>query len=185
MSEFRVASRYAKSLIELAEERGVLEDVHNDMLLFSEICDENRDFLLMIKNPIINNAKKLTILKKLFSGRANKLTLAFFEIISRKNRESVLPAIAREFHFQYNTFKGIVIAKVTTTIPLDNKLRNEFKAIVRKMVGKEVELKEGIDKDLIGGYILKVDDKQIDDSLHSKLQELKLKLNHNSYVREF
>lgn len=186
MSEFRVATRYAKSLIELADEKGVLEEVHDDMLLFTDTCKQNREFLLMMKNPIINNDKKQSILKAIFAGKVNQLTMAFFEIISRKNREEVLYAIAKDFHLQYNVYKNIVIATVTTTMPLDNQLRNEFKHIVKEIAGMDVELIEKIDKNIIGGYILKIGDKQIDDSLHSKLQELKLSFNYSSYyIKEF
>jgi F-type H+-transporting ATPase subunit delta len=185
MSEIRVASRYAKSLIELAIEKGVLEEVHFDMQLFTNTVESNRELYLLLKNPIVQNEKKHAILKALFGARMNTLTNVFFDIVSRKNRESNLPAIASEFHARYNEYKGIVKAEVVTTFPLTEDMRKEFITMVEKISGKAVELHERIDKSLIGGYVLKVGDKQIDESISAKLTELKSEFSHNPYVKEF
>lgn len=179
MSDRRVASRYATSLIELAEEKGILEEVNNDMKLFLDVCDENRDFKLAIKNPIIKPDKKLSILKKVFQNKVSKLTSLFFDLVSKKNRESVLPEVAEEFHKQYNIKKGIIAATVVTPFPLDTELRTKFKKVVLEIFGKEAELTESIDESLIGGFVLTVGDKQINESLSSKLKELKHEFSHS------
>ena len=185
MSEYRIASRYAKSLLDLADEKGVLEDVNKDMLMFSELASENRDLVLMLKSPVVSHDKKLAVLNKVFDGKVNELTLAIFQILTKKHREAYLPAIATEFHHQYNVRKGIEEATVTTTFKLDAKLRKEFEGIVAKISGKKVELTEKIDEKIIGGFVLKIGDRQIDDSLSSKLSALKLKFSQNPYVKEF
>lgn len=176
MSEYRVASRYAKSLITLGQEQGVLEEVHRDILLFIDVCRKNRDFVLMLKNPVISNDKKFNIVQALFEGKIHAFTIAFFRIIIQKHREMLLPAIAEEFRRQYNELRGISIAKVYTVFPLDEYLRKEFKSLVRVYTGKQqVQLLEEVDEDLIGGYLLKVEGKQVDESLKGKLKELSLK----------
>lgn len=188
MSDRRVASRYAKSLIELAEEKGVLEEVNRDMQLFASVCDENRDFVLAIRNPIIQNDKKLAILKKVFNKQVSDMVMRFFEIISRKNREVFLPDIAEEFHRQYNIHKGIVRAEVVTTFPLDDAMRLRFKELVKDYFkdAKAVELQEKVDESLIGGFVLTVGDRQIDESLSSKFNKLKLEFSrkHKTFVKE-
>ncbi len=186
MSDLRAASRYAKSLIELADEQGALEEVNDDMRLFNEVCEENYEFRLMLKNPVIKHDKKRQILNEVFKGKVHKLTLAIFDIITRKNREPILPSIAKEFILQYNVKKGIEVATVTTAVPLSDDLREEIREIVLKVGGrKSVELKEIIDPELIGGFILKVGDKQIDDSLQSKLKMLRHKFSQNPFIKEF
>ncbi len=185
MSEFRIASRYAKSLLELADEQGVLEDVNTDMLMFSDLVKENRDFELLLKSPVVAHDKKLAILNRVFEGKVHKLTNSIFEILTRKHREAYLPAIAVEFHHQYNVRKGIVEATVTTTFALDDELRKEFESVVKKISGMEVELTEKVDEELIGGFVLKVGDRQIDDSISSRLSALRLKFSQNPYVKEF
>lgn len=186
MSEIRIASRYAKSLLDLANEKGVLEEIHNDMQLFAATLKENRDLYLMLKNPIVKSDKKHAVLKAIFGAKVNTMTNSFFKIVSDKNRESNLPAIAEQFHSRYNEFKGIIRADVTTTFPLTEPMRLEFVDIVRKVSGKQVvELHEKIDKSLIGGYILKIGDRQIDESISSRLTELKSEFSHNPYIKEY
>ncbi len=178
MSEFRVASRYAKSLLDLAKDKSLLEELHQDMLLFSSVVNENRDFALMLKNPVIPNEKKADILNKIFEGKVHPVTLTFFDIITRKSREMYLPAMATEFHKQYNLLHDIGMASVTTVFKLDQPLREDFKELVTHYTGKtEVELEEEIDEELIGGYLLKLEGKQVDESLKGKLKELSLKFN--------
>jgi len=185
MSDFRVASRYAKSLLELSNEQGVLEEVHADMKLFAEVCNENHDFVLMLRNPVIKGDKKNKILNTVFEGKVNKLTLAIFEIMTRKNREGILPEVAREFRRQYNTLKHIGVATVTTAVSLTEELRKEMKAMATRITGKQnIELKEVIDKDIIGGFILKMGDQQVDDSIRTKLKTLANEVSHKHYIRE-
>ena len=173
MSEVRVASRYAKSLIELAQEKSILEDVHNDLHLFEKTCQESRDLRLMLKNPIITSDKKLNAIKAIFGNSFSEVSMLFMEIVSRKNREPLLYSISQEVHRQYNILKGVESATVTTAIPLDNSLRSEFQSMIQKISGKKVELNEKVDSKIIGGYVLQVADKQIDASVKTKLQTLR------------
>lgn len=186
MTESRVASRYVKSLLSLAVEQNALDQVHSDMLSFSKVVKENRDFALMLRNPIIKHDKKREVLEKIFTGKVNKLTLAIFDIITSKNREPLLPAIAEEFHHAYNAYKNVGEASVTTAVPLDAQLRSELEKIVRKLSDKkDVELKEKVDADMIGGFVLNVGDRQIDASIKNKLNALKVKFSQNPYIKEF
>lgn len=187
MSERRVASRYSKSLLSLAQEKGLLEEVNNDMELLASAFRDNRDLTMVIKNPIIPNDKKLNILKALFEGKVSELTFRFFEIISRKNRENLLPDIAASFRELYNDYKGIIVAQVITSFPLDSKLREDFKKVVKHEFGQEktVELVEKIDASLIGGYTLTVGDKRIDQTLDTQLRKLKMEFGqkHKTFVK--
>lgn len=182
MSDQRVASRYAKSLLELAVERNVLEQVHEDMLLFSKTVEENRAFQLLLSNPIVKHDKKLAILNGIFKGRVDALTLAFFEIVTRKNRESVLSQVATEFQRQYNNIKGIQEAQIVTATPLTPELRAEFSKMVAGQTGKKVQLKENVNPDLIGGFVLRVGDRQIDSSVRNSIRKLKNNFKENPYI---
>jgi F-type H+-transporting ATPase subunit delta len=186
MVDSRAASRYAKSLLGLAIEQKALDNVHNDMLLFSKVVDENKGFALMLRNPVIAHDKKAEILSKIFKGKVHNLTMTFFNIITRKNREPLLPSIAREFHTQFNEFRGISKATVTSAVPLDDKLRGEFHTLVKKYSNKtQVELIEKVDPTMIGGFVLNVGDRQIDASIKNKLKALKVKFSQNPYIKEF
>lgn len=186
MADARVASRYVRSLLGLAVEQKALDAVHNDMLMFDRVCDSNRDFLVMMRSPVIKHELKRDILEKLFKKRVHPLTWAILDIITRKNRESLLPAIADSFHKAYNEFNGIGFASITSTIPLDAKLKAEIEKVAQQLSNRsKTELEEKVDPSLIGGFILNVGDKQIDASIASKLRTLKHSFSQNPYLKEF
>ncbi|QMU26902.1 ATP synthase F1 subunit delta [Adhaeribacter radiodurans] len=183
MSDYRIASRYAKSLIELAQEKGILEEVYQDILLFSKTLASSRDLGLMLRNPIVKHDKKLTVLKAIFTGKVNELTLSFFTIITEKNREAVLGSVATEFLSQYNLLKRVQKAQITTATSLTPALREEFKQLVINRTGMNtVILEEKINPGIIGGFVLRIGDIQIDDSIRTNLLRLKNQLKDNSYT---
>jgi len=182
MSNHRVASRYAKSLLELAVEKGQLEEVHADFKALEAMGKSSRDLVLLLSNPVITSDKKLKVLQALFAKGSSNLTSTFFEIVSRKNRESVLMDIAREVVVLYNQYKSIQVAELTTPIAIDKSQKSKFVDLVKEISGrKEVELVEKINPELIGGFVLKVNDRQLDESLSSKLKALKHQFSENHY----
>lgn len=172
LKESQSARRYAKSLLEFAIERNELEAVAADMELISTTCENSKDLRLMLKSPIIKAEKKLAVLQKVFSGEIGSITLNFLELIARKQRESILPGIALAFINAYRDHIGIVSAEITSAVPLTDDERQKAVAIVKEL-GKEVELIEKIDKDIIGGFIIRVGDKQYDASVKSRIKALK------------
>jgi F-type H+-transporting ATPase subunit delta len=175
MSVSRIAKRYAKPILELAEESKQLDQVRDDMQQFAELCEANKDLVNLLKSPIIAHLKKAEILRAIFKDKMNDLTLSAFDIITRKNRESVLPEIATEFLVMYNEKRGFQNVSVSTTFPLDANLRKTFTDVVKDVTGKTPVLEETVDSSLIGGYTLKLGDRQIDESVSGKLKELRLK----------
>jgi len=185
MKDTRVASRYAKSLIELAIEKGALEEIYQDMLLFSQLCDSNREFRLMLRNPIINHGKKRAILDKIFKGKVNESTIAIFDIITRKNREAILPSLAEEFIHQYRKYKNIDEVTVTTPVPLTPELREKLIGNIKQRTGHKVDLTEQVDPDLIGGFVLEIGDRMMDNSVKSKLKAMSYEFIDESYTKGF
>lgn len=184
MSEIRVASRYAKSLIELANERNVLEQINADMQLFSQVVSQNRDFQLLMRNPIVKSDKKLAVINGVFKGKVQDLTLSFFNIVARKNRESLLEHIALAVQEQYRTIQGIQSAEVISAVPLNPSLRDELGQRLVAETGKRIELIERVDPSLIGGFVLRVGDKQIDSSVKNSLRKLRNKFKDNPYINQ-
>ena len=173
MSEIQVASRYAKSIIDLSVEQNVLELVKTDIELFIRTCKENPTLQAILKNPIISLDKKANILDGLFADKLNKMILSFFQIVIRKGRSQILYATAKEFINQYNIIKNVVKATVTSASPLSKENITQIEEVVKQATKGQVILSAQVDPDLIGGFILKVGDKQFDTSLSSKLNKLK------------
>lgn len=174
MSDIRVSSKYAISLLKVSIKKNILDDIHKDIKLLNSVC-ENDDFLLVLKNPFVSCDKKKNILFKIFENKVNALTLSFFNLLVLRGREALIPNIAKVFLLKYNDHCNIKNAKVVTTFALSKSLKNDFKNLVkRKTSCDKVNLVESIDHSLIGGYILSFDDKKIDESIKNKLNLLKL-----------
>ncbi|MBH8558670.1 ATP synthase F1 subunit delta [Hymenobacter negativus] len=182
MADQRVAARYAKSLLDLGKEIGTLSAVKEDMDLLSKTMAESRELRLLLRNPIVKHDKKLAILKAIFGGKVSDMTLRFFTILTEKNRESAIEGIGPEFLAQYNAMQGIQSAEVTSATPLTAVARLEIRKLVTQQTGlTEVQLTEKVDPELIGGFVLRVGDNQIDDSVRTSLRRMRTSLQENSY----
>jgi F-type H+-transporting ATPase subunit delta len=177
-----VASRYAKSLLDLAIEMKQLEEVNKDMRLIKSVCHQNREFSLLLKSPVISTDKKNAIVKAIFDGKVSKTTSSFLNLLTLKRREGDIEEIANAFSEQYNINKNITTAVITTAVTLDDDTKKKVLEIVKKSATGEVEIIEKIDKNLIGGFVLTVNDKQIDASIKRKLNDLKKGFSSSHYV---
>jgi F-type H+-transporting ATPase subunit delta len=171
-----VANRYAKSLMELALESNKLDQVRTDMNMIGRLCKESREFELMLNSPIIKTDKKAGVINTLFKGKVSDLTLSFLNLITNKRRESYIPGIASAFDEQYKKNKNIFTAIVTSATGLDEKTKQKVLDLVKSQLKGEVELVEKIDPKTIGGFILKIGDKQVDKTVSRQLTNLKKEL---------
>jgi F-type H+-transporting ATPase subunit delta len=173
MSEIQVASRYAKSLIDLANEQNSLEVLRNDIELFIQVCKENTELQAVLRNPIISPDKKISILNNVFAGKVTPLLIAFFKIVVNKGRAEVLYPTAKEFLNVYNVQKGIIKATVISAAPLSEENKKQIEQVVKEATKGEVILESKVNPDLIAGFVLTVGDKQFDASISNSLQKLK------------
>lgn len=170
----KAGARYAKSLIDLSTEQNALEEIKNDMVFFEQVVDDNSELEAILKNPIVPLDKKAGILNDLFGSKVHQITNSFLKLVVNKGRAAILFDTAKQFIAQYNAIKGIVTAEVTSAIALTDASKAEVVALVKKEIGaNEVIVKEKVDEKLIGGFILKVGDKQFDASIANGLNKLK------------
>ncbi len=172
MSIFTVASRYAKSLLDLAEEQGQLDAVKGDIEGVVSVLKSNTELLAILKNPIIKGDKKRNILAAIFEGKISPIILSFFYILVNKGRAAILLDIAQEFVREYNEAKGIVKASVTSATALSEANLADLQKIITEEIKAEVILKNIVDPSLIGGFMVRVGDRQIDASIAGKLNKL-------------
>lgn len=177
MSVQRIAGRYAKSLLDLAREQNKLDRVLEDVKSF-QAASKNRDFYLLLKSPIVNARKKLSILDALFKDKYDEMTMAFLRILVNKGREPYLPEVAEEFITQYKKIKHISTVKVTTAKPMTAAAMEALKAklTASDATAQSVEIETAVNPELIGGFILELDDKIYDASVAQKLEEVKRSL---------
>ena len=184
MSAQTVAARYAKSLIDLAQEQDKLDAIREDVLSF-KMLTENRDFYNLLKSPVVPSSKKRKIIDVLMEGKVNEMMLAFVRILINKGRENILPEIARAFIQQYREIRNISTVKLTSATELSDAVLEDIK---RKLVQsgateQEIVMTTEVDPNLIGGFILEFDGKIFDSSVANKLDTLRKKFSErNVYV---
>lgn len=171
-----VADRYANALMQLAREKGKVEEVKNDMQLLLSVAKNSHELGLMLKSPVIKTDKKQQVLDAIFKGKLSEMSMSFVRLIASKRRESVLVDIAKAYTEQYKRDKNIFTAVVTSASGLDDKTRQKMLEMIRTQMNGEVELIEKIDKETIGGFVLRIGDKQIDKSVARQLSNLKKEL---------
>ncbi len=177
-----VATRYAKSLLQLAVEKAQLEKVYADMLQVQNICESNKDFTGFLNSPIINTDKKLAVIKEIFTGHVSEISLGFLKVLANKRREMYIGGIAKSFITQYKEYKNILTTVITSASGIDATVKAKVLELVKQTTKGEVELVEKVDKDLIGGFVLRIGDKQIDASVSRKLNELRKTFTENPFI---
>ncbi|MFN5910821.1 MAG: ATP synthase F1 subunit delta [Bacteroidota bacterium] len=175
MKSTKAASRYAKALLELAVENGKLDMVADNMRYLAKVSSENHDFRLLLNSPIVKADKKVAIFNDLFSD-FDKVTTLFIGLITKNRREYMLNDIAQAFENQVKAYKGIVPVTLVSAVPLNAATRENIMKKIKSSVKGELEVNEIIDKSLIGGFIVRMDDKQIDASVLSQFNKLKQRL---------
>lgn len=184
MQNPRLATRYAKSLLDLAVERNSLEAVLKDMQVLNSICSRSHEFAVMLRSPVIHGDKKLAVMRQVMaSHNVNDLTLAFISLLVNKGREMNLPEIAPAFIAQYNELKNIRTVQLTTATPMNDGIKKDIMAKIASYMPKDtIDLKTHVDKELIGGFVLEVEDKLYDASVKKSLNDIRSKILDTSYM---
>jgi F-type H+-transporting ATPase subunit delta len=179
----RLAARYAKSILDLAIEKGELDAVYNDMLFLQAAFRGSKELVMVLKSPVIKADKKDKILDAIYAGRISVITATFNKLLLRKNRETFLPEIVTAFIEQYKVNKGIHTVKLTTAMPVSEALKQSILDKVR--VGQhiqQIELVSQVDESLIGGFVLEVGDQLVDGSIAFELSNIKKQFQNNDFI---
>jgi F-type H+-transporting ATPase subunit delta len=179
MNESKISVRYSRALFQLAAEKKLLGRISADMLFVTELC-KIMEVKEVLESPIIVPSKKNKILRSLLEKNVEEMTISVVELLVKNGRESHLPAVARVFMDETRKYNGITETFLTTAVPVNEKVRKQISDMVSAVFKTKVELKEVIDKEIIGGFILKVNDNYIDASVKSKLRKIKKELAYNA-----
>lgn len=179
----RLASRYAKSLLDLAIERGQLEEVYGDITFLSRVCKGNPDFVSLLRSPIVKADTKVKIIKAVTEGKVTPLMDTFIELLTRKTRESNLPEILAAFVTQYKEYKNIHTVSLTTAVPVSDSVRQSIIQQVKKASGFDnIVLEEKVDDSIIGGFVLQIGDKLVDASIAYDLKAIAKQFDNNDFI---
>jgi F-type H+-transporting ATPase subunit delta len=179
----RLADRYAKSLIDLALEQNMLEEVYNDAQRVLAVCKVSREFAVMLKSPVIKGDKKAQVINILSEGKISELMRLFLNLLVRKGRESFLQEILVVFCEKYDFHKGISRINLSTAVPVTE----EIKKLITEKLLKEtrltnIDLVTEVDESLVGGFVLEYNNFLLDRSVKRFLKEVKTLYKKNEYV---
>jgi len=175
MSGTRAAIRYAKAILDMANSSGVMQEVYNDMVLISLTIKENEELNTFIQSPTVSVAVKESALTEVFAT-TNGLTKGLFHLLFENKRFEILQDIASQYIIQSDVLNGLQVAVVTTAIPLDADLEVKVTNKIKEFSDKKITIKNIIDPSIIGGFILRIGDKQYNASVANRLQVLKREL---------
>jgi F-type H+-transporting ATPase subunit delta len=176
MDESKISVRYAKALLSLAKEKQVEDAVKNDMEMIHQLFETIPAFNHVLLSPIIGVKEKRQLFEDVFAKKTNALTYSFLTLLITNNRVSYLKDITRNFHETYRKEAGYKAAKLISAFEIDPATLEQFRTLIRKLYNTEVDLTCKVDNKIIGGFILQVEDQQIDASVAAKLRKLKKEL---------
>jgi len=169
----RAAVRYAKAVLDQAKDANIGEVVFGDMKSVQATLDGSKELRNVLNSPVIKNEDKKEALIKIFENTSD-VTKSLIQILAENKRIALLGSVANSYIHLYNEAQGVKVAKVTTAVALSQELETKVLAKVKEMTGSDqVSIENTIDKNIIGGFILRVGDLQYNASIANKLGNLK------------
>ena len=180
----RLAARYAKSLLVLAQEQGNLDEVQSNMGYLSRLCKESTEFTSFLRSPVIQADKKVKVVSTLIEQKINKLSFSFVQLLITKGREALMPEIAEAFLDLYRQHKGIQKVKITTAQVIADDVKMQIVEKVKTaMSATQVELETKIDESIIGGFQLEYNGQLLDASIARDLRDVRQQFEKNVYIK--
>ncbi|MDC0060408.1 F0F1 ATP synthase subunit delta [Pelagibacteraceae bacterium] len=170
-----VSDRYASALYDLAAEKKLVDPVLEDLSNLKNILKDNKELSLVVKSPLITSIDKLNIFESLLKKiNANELTSTFLKVIEKNKRFSNLASIITQFMNINSQKRGDVLADITSADELNDDQKNNITNQLKSILGDKLSLSFDVDKNIMGGLIVKVGSKMIDTSLANKINKLKI-----------
>ena len=186
MAGTRVAYRYAKSLISAATQKGQLDSVAVDVESLGQALSTDAAFYDLVKSPIVESAQKMNLITSRFGEKLEPLTMRFLTLTCEKHRENYLPEILKSFAIQFDEINRVARAKLVTAVEATEEILKKVESFVLETGGyKTVHIEKEINPDILGGFVLRFGDRLYDDSISSRMRELRAEFNKNSYVKKF
>ena len=185
MKNTKLSGRYAKALFDYASEKKLTEEVFHDLQLFANTLKDNRELQVLLRNPVVEPHQKHKIFESIFNGTLQETTYQLLEVLLKKKREPALDTICEEYFKLYNTAHNIKPVTITTAQPLSDALKNKIVALLTEQTHATIELHETVYPELIGGFVIQMDDYYFDSSILSKINKLRQEFSQNMFQVQF
>lgn len=168
-----LARIWAVALLRVAEEKGVSDAVLGEIEEIARYGEENPGFARVFLSSIGAADQRRAAFERILRGRVSEVFADFVQVLDRKGRSGLLPAVARAYRAALQAARGIVDVEVVSVAPLGGAERERVAAAVRRRTGLEARLIERIDPSLLGGLVVRVRDSKFDSSLRTRLERMR------------
>ena len=167
-----VAAVYAEALLSLADRRGEADGLRDELDELARLADRNRDFAAFLASPLVDAGDRSKSLETMFRGNASDLLVDALQVIAKKGRIALVPAIAEAYRAAHDKRRGRVEVQVTSAVALDDGQRSRIRSAVAAKLGQEARLQETVDPALLGGLVVQIGDRKADSSIATRLEGL-------------
>lgn len=178
----KAARRYTTALYGVAEEQGKLDEVTKDIENSLSLINSNKDLELFFASPVVSKAKKLDLVNEIFGKYISELTMSFLTLLVMRRRESLTKGIFEDFINLQKEKNGIVDVQVKTSVALNDEEKSRMKQKIDAYTKLKGNLNFEIDKNIIGGFVAKINDTILDASIKRQLEKLKEKFKHGDFI---
>ena len=177
MSEGLIPQRYAKALYKLAEEKGETKEVYQEMKTLAESFAANPELQKVLSNPFVKREDKAKLLITAAGESVGDDYRSFVELILNRDRSEFAYMMALAYCNLYRKANNIAIVKIITAAKLDDNQLKKIREIVSKAYPeKKLEISYSVNPDLIGGFVVDIEDQRLDASIKNEIEQIRLNL---------
>lgn len=165
-----IGSRYAEAIYEIADEKNKVDSLYKELNLVMEVYEKDEDFKLYIDHPLVKKAEKKKFISTLFADKFEENTLELLEYLIDKNRLSFIKSIVIEYLKIFYAKNSIVEAEATFASEPGEKQVAKLVEKLEKRTSKNVKLSTKVDKSILGGVVIRIEDEIIDASVKRELE---------------
>lgn len=169
-----ISKRYARALMELAQEEGQIDQVQAELHTFLETMNGSSELHLVLTSPSFLADQRLAVLKQVLDRlECGSLTRRFLLLLTERKRMNALPDVVREFSNHYDELRGHVRVNVTSAQALTQEQEQKLIEQLEQATGRKAVVTRQVDTHLIGGIVTRVNDLLIDGSIATQLKRMR------------
>ena len=167
-----IAEVYARALFEVAKERDILDEIHDDLGAFTTALEENRELAVFFFSPYFSSEEKKDGLKRAVTG-ADPIFMNFLETLLERHRMPVIFRIRTRFEQLWDEENKLLPVEITSSIQLDKEIVQSIGERIGEQTGQKVELSSKVDPEILGGLVVRVGNFVLDASIRNRLNQLR------------
>ncbi len=169
----QVDTTYGDALFELAREENLIDSLYEEAGGLIKVLNENHELIELLNHPQIEKSEKISLIEKIFDGRISKELTGLLVMVVEKDHVTKITDILKYFLRQVKRYKNIGIASVTSAIELKDGQRADVEKRLLETTGySSIEIEYKVDRSIIGGLVIRIEDRVVDSSIRTQLENL-------------